>query len=347
MREIKALTGIRGLAAALVVCYHTMWVSTFKNGYLAVDMFFILSGFIMMTVYCDKFKDAVNGTEYALFMWNRVARIYPVYALITLITVLIAFFSGESFDIKRIAVNLSMLQSVGISDSIVGPSWSISVEFIAYLTFPMIALITLRSQPARIMLLSLVIWFYYQLATTPLYTKHGVLNVSQYYLNGPIIRGFCGFYLGVTIFFLRDIASGLNKTIISIGQAIIFFGIIYCLLNRGLAIEYISLCALFILSLYANEDGIMAKVMAWNPIFFLGKISLSLYLVHLLVVMAVNPIKFRYPLYVFNPKVDPGVIILIVSILVSAVLYKYVELPARERLKMIGRKAYKEAAINS
>lgn len=347
MREIKALTGIRGLAAALVVCHHTMWVSTFKNGYLAVDMFFILSGFIMMTVYCDKFKDSVTGKDYALFMWNRIARIYPVYALITLVTVLIAYFSDESFDIKRIVVNLSMLQSVGISDSIVGPSWSISVEFIAYLTFPMIALITLRSLPARIMLLGFVLWFYYQLATTPLYTKHGIFNVSQYYLNGPIIRGFCGFYLGVTIFFLKDFASGLNRRIISIGQTIIFIGIIYCLLNRDLAIEYIALCALFILSLYANEEGVMAKVMACKPIFFLGKISLSLYLVHLLVIMAVNSIKFRYPLYIFNPKVDPGVIILIISILVSSALYKFVELPARERLKMIGRKFYKESVINS
>lgn len=341
MREIKSLTGIRGLAAALVVCHHTMWVSTFKNGYLAVDMFFILSGFIMMTVYCEKFKDAVSGRDYAIFMWNRIARIYPVYALITLITVLIAHLSGEPFDIKRIAVNFSMLQSVGISDSIVGPSWSISVEFIAYLTFPMIALITLRSVPARIMVIGFVLWFYYQLATTPLYTKHGVLNVSQYYLNGPIIRGFCGFYLGVSIFFLKDIANGINKNIISLVQGMLFFGILYCLLNSGMAIEYIALCAMFILSLYANEDGVVAKFMSWRPIFFLGKISLSLYLVHLLVIMAVNPIKFRYPLYIFNPKVDPGVIVLVVSILVSAVLYRFVELPAREGLKGIGRKAYK------
>lgn len=333
MREIRSLTGIRGIAAALVVCYHTMWVSTFKAGYLAVDMFFILSGFIMMAVYYAKFNSKVTASEYNKFMWNRFARIYPVYILITVINIIVFYFQGNPFEIKRVIVNAALTQSLGLSDSIIGPSWSISVEFLAYLTFPFVALATIKSIWARVAVMVLIVQFYTQLATTPLYTKYGILNVSQYYLNGPVIRGFCGFYLGVIIFFFKDSLPLMGKKLTSLLQILAFGGIVYCLTDKNLAMYYIALCSILILALYANDEGIVSRFLSCGPIHYLGKISLSLYLVHLLVVMAVNPIKFRYPLYIFNPKVDPGVIVLLLSIAVSALLYKYVELPAREYLK--------------
>jgi peptidoglycan/LPS O-acetylase OafA/YrhL len=92
--EIKPLTGLRGLAALIVVLYHFLEQDTYfqsvvpsliKRGYLGVDVFFVLSGFVMALSYGRCFKDRVTVSDYTLFMVKRLARIFPLYLFITLI----------------------------------------------------------------------------------------------------------------------------------------------------------------------------------------------------------------------------------------------------------------------
>ncbi|MBW7763324.1 acyltransferase family protein [Enterobacter hormaechei] len=64
-KEIRCLTGIRGVAALYVVAYHMLHhdvgITFIKNGYIAVDLFFVLSGFIMTYTYKDYFsKEGAN-----------------------------------------------------------------------------------------------------------------------------------------------------------------------------------------------------------------------------------------------------------------------------------------------
>ncbi|HCN9228562.1 TPA: acyltransferase [Escherichia coli] len=133
MKEIKSLTGIRGIAALYVVLYHTVGSIIFHNGYLAVDLFFILSGFIMCVVYNDSFNDSITIKDYTNFMLHRFARIYPLYIFLVALAIIAFYAFGKHFTAKEILSNILLIQNLGLSKSIVGPSWSVSVEFILYL----------------------------------------------------------------------------------------------------------------------------------------------------------------------------------------------------------------------
>ena len=81
MPELKPLTSIRGLAAIWVVFFH--YNRTFElsqMGYLGVDLFFILSGFIISYVYMDKFSSSeLVSKNIKRFLALRLARIYPLH----------------------------------------------------------------------------------------------------------------------------------------------------------------------------------------------------------------------------------------------------------------------------
>ena len=94
--EIKCLTGLRGVAAVIVMLYHFCGTDSYlrpyvphliSRGFLGVDVFFVLSGFVMALSYAALFKDGIAGTDYKVFMVKRLARVYPLYFLITLIFV--------------------------------------------------------------------------------------------------------------------------------------------------------------------------------------------------------------------------------------------------------------------
>ena len=146
--EVQTLTVVRAFAATWVVIHHfghhvtPSFASTFLvSGTLAVDLFFGLSGFIMVYVYRDR-------ARFWPFLIRRFARLYPVH-LVTLAGViamtLVARFLGlptdDPLDPAEIGMNLLMIHGWGTVSvlHLNPPSWSISAEFSAYLAFPFLA----------------------------------------------------------------------------------------------------------------------------------------------------------------------------------------------------------------
>jgi peptidoglycan/LPS O-acetylase OafA/YrhL len=147
-RELPALTGVRFFAAWYVVLFHAMpgfarryplpkLVATFfSNGYLAVGLFFLLSGFILAYTYDGQ----LGGTSARLRFWEaRFARIYPVYLLSLVLSHYFA--TGLHFG-TRLAV-LGMVQAWNpLNPNMAGawnyPAWSLSAEAFFYLCFPFV-----------------------------------------------------------------------------------------------------------------------------------------------------------------------------------------------------------------
>src|SRR3546814_12632267 len=84
--ELRALTSVRGLAAWMVVLYHIRlsiaglpeaWVDVFAKGYLAVDFFFLLSGFVIWLTYGERLRE--RDASVVAFWQRRIARIYPLH----------------------------------------------------------------------------------------------------------------------------------------------------------------------------------------------------------------------------------------------------------------------------
>src|ERR1700742_2077340 len=94
--EIDALTGIRGVAAVTVIAYHIYPASDFPyglshlvaRGYLSVDVFFVLSGFVMALNYGPMFRDRIQLSSIMTFLMRRVARLYPLYIVFLMLRLL-------------------------------------------------------------------------------------------------------------------------------------------------------------------------------------------------------------------------------------------------------------------
>lgn len=162
--DLRALTTLRFLAAAWVVLY-TAWAyldfgfvpTAVTKGYLGVEVFFVLSGFILSHVYLE--QAGSKRFSYGGFLWARIARVYPLH-LVTLFAMVglgvAATLAGVAVDAsltdwRALPAHLSMTHAWGLAPlaAFNHPSWSISAEWFAYLSFPAFALVAwrLRGRP--------------------------------------------------------------------------------------------------------------------------------------------------------------------------------------------------------
>lgn len=153
--HLDALTGIRGIAAWLVVLYHIRLsltgvlpadaIAAMARGYLAVDLFFILSGFVLWYNYADRLQGGGVG-EAGLFLWRRIARIWPLHMVILALFVLFALalaVTGRDtagYPFAELPLHLVLAQNWGLTAELSWnhPAWSISTELAAYLLFPLV-----------------------------------------------------------------------------------------------------------------------------------------------------------------------------------------------------------------
>src|SRR5579859_97545 len=162
-QNLKPLTAMRFFAAMWVVAYHFTpslglgMPSLIAKGYLGVELFFVLSGFILSHVYMESFGE--GRFRYRDFLWARLARIYPVH-LATLVGLGLLAAAAAAVGLNAdnqvirwssLPAQLTLTQSwgLGLAGGWNHPSWSISAEWFAYLSFPGFALLIwpLRRRP--------------------------------------------------------------------------------------------------------------------------------------------------------------------------------------------------------
>ena len=291
--EIRALTALRGVAAMMVVLQHfsaTMerhsadWIpSIVPHGYMAVDLFFVLSGFIMAYTYLADFQTR-GLREFPDFLLKRVARIVPLNTAAVLLVLLGGAISQALLARNIVYVsdnpvydtvcNLLMLQGIGVGRNLNGPSWSISTEFAAYFLFPLL-LIVASSRRLAVPVLGAVASV---AALTIVALNHPYLGLDTSSVAGGLTRCLAGFTLGlatyraVTIPAVRRLMApdGVAATIIVLALALLVLR--YDLL--------IVLVVPFVVATLACNHGRVEALMTWRLPYFLGVISFSIYLLH-------------------------------------------------------------------
>lgn len=166
-QRLEALTGLRGLAAWYVVFYHIRYsltgllpapvITALGKGYLAVDLFFMLSGFVMWLNYAPRLAGGGGGAAGA-FWWRRVARIWPLHAGVLVgFMALAAVFaatgrSTAGYPLRELPLHLILIQNWGFTTALAWnhPAWSISTEMAAYLAFPLLVRAGTAERTARL-----------------------------------------------------------------------------------------------------------------------------------------------------------------------------------------------------
>lgn len=287
---LPALTGVRGVAACIVAVFHmNYWFYTggwdpygpgvtlttiFRVGYLGVDLFFALSGYVIAAAYLEAFRCASRGT-YMHFMIRRFARVWPLH-----VATLLLFVGDPGCRAPGdMAGNLLMVQAWGFFDhpTCNEPSWSISCEWFAYLAFPCLAWVLLRSDRRWATIGVAALGMAGLGILTWLNGDHS-LNVT---FSFGLPRAACSFAIGAAL--CRGFAS------VKPHLAFDGCGIIIITAVGGLAV--VGAPDLLIVGLFgplvlciARAAGPLRAVLGAGPVVWLGEISYSLYLWHHLMI---------------------------------------------------------------
>ncbi|TAL04115.1 MAG: acyltransferase [Rhodospirillaceae bacterium] len=286
MSEIRALTSLRGVAAIYVILYHFSNLiapladgeifALAPRGWLGVDLFFALSGFIMAYTYAGDFQER-GIAAYSNFLLKRVARILPLNVAVVLTLAVFYFMFGDAVQMtgRLLLCNLSLLQSFGVCWNFNPPSWSVGVEWVSYFLFPALLRITLFGRPATcIMALTTA-----TVALTILALQGSSLTVDTVPL-GPgfgIVRCVSEFTFGLGAYRLYKLQQPLFGSNMLLLVLVGLCAVI--ILSRRDDLFAALLFPLVITALASNRDW-PARIAEWLPLHFLGVISYSLYLVH-------------------------------------------------------------------
>jgi len=295
--ELPALTSLRGMAAVAVVLFHSSFVTLhyggggppwiWRRGYLAVDLFFFLSGFVLAHVYGHRLADDRGLRAVGKFLWARFCRVYPASLFVVSIFVLqyatnrLAFPPAVSFK-AQLTASLLLMQVPWLNEVVInGPSWSISAEWYAYLLFPVIVPIILRlqSRMAALVCMSLLIL---------IGIDHMIFTHEQQNFGwGALVRAALEFTVG--IFAYRSYQEHLLRKIWEKDATLIVIGILMitlCLV--GVSDGLVVIMMPFLLLASVCNSGRMAVILNARPLHWLGEVSYSVYIFQILPIMVVT-----------------------------------------------------------
>lgn len=299
---LSSLTALRGIAAIVVVIYHFSKIvlddellpaaqsSFVQKGYLMVDFFFILSGFIMAYVYGAQFEEKWNSTTFKPFLRARFARLYPLHlftlgwclllkAALTLsgaMALLSADFQAV-YNLKVLPAHLLLLNAF-VPQAFLAfnvPSWSISAEWYTYLLFPLLVWVFARIgwgwKSVLVVLLYLAYWGIIQLSG-----RNQDLNIV---IGGGILRCLVGFCIGMVVYagFLRIRMTDYLRH----SGWFVVAGLL-TLAGMHFGVSDIFLTALFpaLLLFAAMNTGALARCLDYPFFQKIGTWSYSIYMVH-------------------------------------------------------------------
>lgn len=344
--DIRPLTSLRIVAALWVLAYHFRdhlgldvdRLGLVAKGYLGVDLFFILSGFILSHVYLARWE--TRNFNYGSFLWARLARVYPVHLVTLAATVAIwllamkmgASFDPVAFDPAVIPQHLLLIHAWGTTPSVQWnfPSWSISAEWFAYLGFPLAAMAVLLlhrwAWAAVLLAVALFFLFFWALGVNGLpwseVTRLGALRIVPAFLAGAAL-----YQLGRIITLPRALALG--------GAAL---AAIWIVIAASLRINDAAIWPAFGLLIFtlaeaskSNARGILGAA----ALVYLGEVSYSVYMTHL-------PVDIAY--FHLLDRLAPGLSgasawaawagVFLTTLLVSIATYHLVEAPARNWMRV-------------
>lgn len=353
MKDLNGLTGLRFLAAFYVFIYHSYLRTPFTflptpvptiiiMGAIGVNLFFVLSGFILTYAHLKDFPEPTLPTPqyYGKFLLKRVARIYPAYLVGLAASLGVSIFLQ---DFPRpfpliVALDATMLQSYFPSLAMLwygGAAWSVSTEFFFYLLFPFMLPLLLRL-PGKAWLPLLVLTVVASSLPGLFSATHpGVLSFQETYAFPPcrLPEFVCGVLLGLLIIRRNFRVPEWSVLLLLLGTALYLakFGV-YLGLTGYTGHNFIVVPAIMaVIALTIRYE--QTRFFRWvgsGIMQYLGRISYSFYIMQIPLMILLDGLLRQGLIH----KQDTWVAlpILVLNMLLAAGLYEAVEKPAHRFL---------------
>ncbi len=294
--QLKPLTSLRFFAAIWVVLYTyvkelhpPIQFGLLDKGYLGVDLFFVLSGFILSYVYLEAF--GTKRFDYGQFIVHRLARVYPLHLATLLFTLLLiagAALKGVQLDPNAenwsaLPAHLLLMQSWGLASTAAfnHPSWSISAEWFAYLTFPATAAVAWRLRDRPMVAVALAAVFLIGLNVA--FRAIAGFDLTHATFEWGALRIVPSFLFGAALFLAWRGGAVASPGIAAFGAAaaslVVVLASSFATSNPYADIIIVLALGLMVLSI-AGLDRAGTSVMSSKLLVYLGEISFATYMIY-------------------------------------------------------------------
>lgn len=338
-KRVDHLDGIRAIAITGVLCMH--WAAQYTplgfGGTVGVDIFFVLSGFIITTLLWTWRGEGGVGGQYVAFLRRRVRRLYPALTGLCVATPLLwLVWPGTPFTTTEVLERsgLAMVQLTWLPEALghtMDPfrqTWSLASEWYFYLLWAPLVLWLRRSRPAGAVLRWTVA------AAAVLYLVPAVLFSSSWYYFGPMARFgeiLAGAALALAMQASPDLVRRVRIPDWLAGTAIVLVAAYVVAAPNpyadATALRFVggplAVAATLVLVVhgYAGGDGPTLRLLRWRPVALLGQVSYSLYLWHFLPVYLIDKDVIALP------KPVLGLLGVATAAALTALSYRFLEKP--------------------
>jgi peptidoglycan/LPS O-acetylase OafA/YrhL len=365
--EIKALTGLRIIAAIWVVLFHfrpllreaaprvTDALAPVLNcGAQGVDLFFILSGFVLTWNYLDRMGGSWSARAALHFLWLRLARVWPVYVVTLhlaaawiIFTLYVGHVPSPDVDkltavsyVRQILLVQLWFQPYFDDSSWDGPAWSISAEWLAYLLFGLLVVVIFRmaqvTRARSLILLAIT-------ATLPpvlLLLATGHFYTPWSWLPRIVMEFTAGALASAAVLRLRPTdrarrAAGYLSLLLVIAIVVLLYALdahpLPNVIDSGGVVDVLFVPLVMMLAIGV---GSLPKALSTRVMVYAGGISFSLYMVHELVHTAWTWTATQFDLTLHGYAGDFIVVaMLAIAVGGAMLLFHFVEEPSRRWMR--------------
>ena len=355
-KYLPSIDSLRALAVLAVIIYHVD-VNYLPGGFLGVDLFFVLSGYLISSLIIKEYRKTGSLNLYNFYI-RRARRLLPaVYFMITVGLVVMVLFNEVLLRKSHLDAIFGYIYSsnwwyifhkLDYFDSFGAQSpfkhlWSLAIEEQFYMIFPLLFLLVNRKKKSKDGTYKLNKNFLYVVLGLILVSliAHILLfdinNISRIYF-GTDTRAFSLLVgvVGAILYPMERLHAKVTPqqnmlysvvSLVSIATLItvmIYTSEYNTLLYRG-GFLLVAILGLIVIISSGKQHTLMSRLLSFKPVVFIGKISYSLYLWHFLVLVLTTPVS-----EIGNPNIYFVILRVILTFVVAIVSYVFVETPIRK-----------------
>lgn len=350
---LPSIDGLRAIAVMSVIIYH-LNPSFLPGGFLGVDLFFVLSGYLISSLIIKEYQET-NNINLVEFYVRRARRLLPaVYTMITIVLIILVLFNKYLLDKSYLDATFGYIYAsnwwyifhkLDYFDTfgLVSPFkhlWSLAIEEQFYMIFPLLfLLLNFGGKKGKIKIQ--FIYFTLGLILVSLVTHMLLFNFDNinrvYYGTDTRVFSLLIGVIGSVYYPINRLGMRLKPEISKTFSLVSIFSIIAFVVTMFIVSEYstflyyggfflLSILFLVIIVTAGQQFTLISKVLSIKPFTLIGKLSYSLYLWHFPIIVLTTPVS-----EIGNPNKLYTVIRLIVIFIFAYCSYTFVETPIRKQ----------------